>query len=125
MKNIEKISESEVEIMKLLWKKNPLTSKQIIDMLDGYMDWSDNTIKTFINRLLNKGAIRNERDGRSYLYYPVLTYDQYTKEENKSFLETVYDGSVGLLLSKFLESEELSNKEIEELKNILDERKSR
>lgn len=124
MDNTIVISDSEVEIMKLLWNKSPLTSNEIIEFLKE-TDWSENTIKTFINRLLNKKAIRYEPDGRSYLYYPVLTYDEFTKEKNKSFLETVYDGAVDLFLLKFLESENLTNSDIEELQNILEDKKSK
>lgn len=57
MKIFPKISESEWEIMKLIWKTNPLTSEQIINSLSDKMNWSTQTIKTFITRLIKKGAI--------------------------------------------------------------------
>ncbi|QZY53990.1 BlaI/MecI/CopY family transcriptional regulator [Crassaminicella profunda] len=123
MKNIPKISESEFEIMKLLWKNNPLTSNEIIDVLSEKMGWSHQTIKTFINRLLNKKVIGFEKSGRSYLYYPLFSYDDYVKVENKSFLQRIYDGALGTLFSKFLEEENLSQKEIEKLQKILEEKK--
>lgn len=125
MKEMPSISESELEIMKLLWEKSPLTSNEIIDSIDPSMNWSDNTVKTFINRLLNKEAIVNERSGRSYLYYPNVSYDEFLESENKSFLNTIYGGSVDLLLSKFIEDENLSNDDIDELQKILNEKKSK
>ncbi len=117
------ISDSETEVMKLLWNKSPLSSNEIIELLKD-KEWSENTIKTFINRLLNKKAIGYEKNGRNYLYYPILTYDVFTEEKNKSFLETVYDGAVDLFLVKFLETENLTNSDIEELQNILEKKKS-
>lgn len=101
MKEIPQISESESEVMRLLWEKNPLTANEIISKLSGKMNWSDQTIKTFINRLLNKEAIRFEKSGRNYSYYPVISQDEYFKAENKTFLERVYKGAANLLFSKF------------------------
>lgn len=123
MKNIPNISGSELEIMKLLWKDSPLSANEIRSLLSDEISWSNQTIKTFINRLLNKQAIRFEKSGRSYLYYPLISYDEYVKEENKFFLEKVYDGAIGMLFSKFLEEEKLSEKEIENLQRILEQKK--
>ncbi|AFS79668.1 putative penicillinase repressor [Gottschalkia acidurici 9a] len=124
MSNSSKISEAELEVMKLLWNTSPLSSSEIISSLSDKMDWSSQTIKTFINRLLNKKVISFEKSGRSYLYYPLISYDEYVKSENKSFLEKVYDGAIGMLFSKFLEEEKLSEKEIEKLQKILEEKKN-
>lgn len=123
MKEIPQISESESEVMRLLWEKNPLTANEIISKLSGKMNWSDQTIKTFINRLLNKEAIRFEKSGRNYSYYPVISQDEYFKAENKTFLERVYKGAANLLFSKFLEEERLSEEEIDRLQRILEEKK--
>lgn len=123
MSNIPNISESELEIMKLLWKNNPLSANEIISSLSDEISWSNQTIKTFINRLLNKEAIRFEKSGRSYLYYPLISYDEYVREENKFFLEKLYDGAIGMLFSKFLEEEKLSEEEIENLQRILEQKK--
>ncbi len=123
MKNIPSISESELEIMKLLWKTSPLSANEITSLLGDKVSWSNQTIKTFINRLLNKQAIRFEKSGRSYLYYPLISYNEYVKKENKFFLEKVYDGALGMLFSKFLEEEKLSDKEIQNLQKILEQKK--
>ncbi len=123
MKSIPSISESELEIMKLLWKSSPLSANEIEVLLSDKINWSQPTIKTFINRLLNKKAIKFEKSGRKYLYYPLVTYDEYVKQENKFFLKKVYDGAIGMLFSKFLEEETLSDQEIEKLQKILEEKK--
>lgn len=124
MSNIPQISESELEIMKLLWKKYPLSSNEIIALLLAKnISWSNQTIKTFINRLLKKRALRFEKSGRNYLYYPLVSYDEYIKAENNSFIQRVYDGAIEMLFSKFLEEKNLSEKEIENLQKILEEKK--
>ena len=124
MKELPKISEAEWEVMKLLWKTNPLTSEKIIASLSENNDWSDQTIKTFITRLIKKGAISFEKTGRIYNYYPVVSEDECVKSENEFFLKKVYDGALNMLFTKFLEEEDLSIDEIEELENILKDKKN-
>lgn len=117
------ITDAELEVMKLLWQKEPLSANEIILKLTEQMQWSDQTIKTFLNRLHKKNAIRFEKAGRNYLYYPLVAYEDYIKTENRSFLDRVYNGAVGMLFAKFLEEETLSEKEINELQQLLEEKK--
>ncbi|EPY6470558.1 BlaI/MecI/CopY family transcriptional regulator [Clostridium sporogenes] len=123
MKDMPKISAAEWEVMKLLWKESPLTSEKIINSLTEKMDWSTQTVKTFITRLLKKEAIGFEKVGRAYNYYPLICEDECIKAENQSFLQKVYDGAVGMLFTRFLEEETLSEEEIEELEQILKDKK--
>ena len=125
MKDIPKVSESEWEVMKLIWKTSPLTSEKIIDSLSDKMNWSNQTIKTFITRLIKKGAIGFEKSGRTYNYYSLITENECKKSENETFLKKVYDGALGILFTKFLEEESLSNAEIEELENLLKDKKEK
>ncbi len=123
MKDMPKISAAEWEVMKLLWKNNPLTSEKIINSLTNKMDWSTQTVKTFITRLLKKEAVGFDKIGRTYNYYPLISENECIKAENESFLQKVYDGAVGMLFTKFLEEESLSEKEIEELEQLLKNKK--
>lgn len=123
MTEVPKISESEWEVMKLLWNKSPLTSEEIIYSLSENKNWRKQTIKTFIIRLSKKAAIGYEKEGRIYKYYPLVNEKECRRYENKSFLQKVYSGSLGILLSNFLEEEDLSTNEIEELERILKEKK--
>lgn len=125
MKNLPKVSEAEWEVMKLIWKISPLTSEKIIDSLSDKMNWSTQTIKTFITRLIKKGAIGFEKSGRIYNYYPLISENECIKSENETFLKKVYDGALGILFTKFLEEEILSNDEIEELENLLKDKKEK
>ncbi|NMM64816.1 BlaI/MecI/CopY family transcriptional regulator [Clostridium sp. P21] len=123
MKEIPKISAAEWEVMKLLWKENPLTSEKIINSLTVKMNWSTQTVKTFITRLIKKEAVGFEKVGRTYNYYPLISEDECIKAENESFLQKVYDGAVSMLFTKFLEEEPLSKKEIEDLEQLLKSKK--
>ncbi len=123
--NIPKISDSEWEVMKLVWKSSPLTSEDIIASLSEKMDWSPQTIKTFINRLLKKGALRYEKNGRSYVYYPLVEEKECVLAESKSFIERVYDGAASMLFANFIEAETLSDEEIKKLQELLEGKKSK
>ncbi|QAY68364.1 BlaI/MecI/CopY family transcriptional regulator [Paenibacillus protaetiae] len=123
MSNSPHITEAECEVMKLLWQKEPLSANEIISKLSEQMSWTDQTIKTFLNRLHKKNAIRFEKAGRNYLYYSLVSQEEYLRTENRSFLDRVYNGAVGMLFTKFLEEETLSEQDIEELQQLLEKKK--
>jgi BlaI family penicillinase repressor len=123
--SIPKISDAEWEVMKLIWKKPSLKSEEIIAALSDRMNWSDQTIKTFINRLLKKGALGFEKEGRSYTYFPLISETECVQAERKNFLEKVYDGAVAMLCASFLEEEDLSDQEIARLQKLLEEKKKK
>ncbi len=123
--SIPKISDAEWEIMKYIWKNHPVKSEEIIAALSERMNWTDQTIKTFINRLLKKGAIGYEKTGRSYTYFPLVAEKECVSAESKSFLERVYDGAAAMLFANFLEEEHLSDAEIARLQKLLEEKKSK
>lgn len=123
MQYIPKISDAEWEIMKLIWKSDTITSEEIISSLSDKMDWSAQTIKTFINRLLKKGVIGFEKSGRSYIYHSLIPEKDCVKAESKSFLGKVYNGAVEVLFSNFIEEEPLSESEIERLQQLLEKKR--
>lgn len=121
---IPKISEAEWRVMTLLWDKAPRTSNEIIDILehDNSVDWNPKTIKTLLNRLVNKGALDFDKEGRSYLYYPKVQEAECRRAERRSFLSRVYSGALKPMLAAFIEDEKLTKEDIEELKRILEEK---
>lgn len=118
------ISESEWEIMKLVWRKHPVTAEQIASQLPKEIEWSDQTVRTFLNRLLKKKALGFEKSGRGYLYYPLVSEEECVKEESRSFLNRVFGGAAGLMMTRFLEEAPLSDSEIEQLRRILTEKEA-
>ena len=125
LRKMPKISDAEWEVMKVLWKNSPLTSSEIIEILKEYTSWNPKTIHTLISRLAKKEAIKVEKREPFYLYYPNISQKEYRKTETKSFIKKVYDGSIHLLISNFIKNEKLSEKEIDELRKILDEKQNR
>jgi|LGOV01.1.fsa_nt_gb BlaI family penicillinase repressor len=115
------ITDSEYEIMKIIWKEHPIGSKMIINELSTRMEWTAQTIKTLINRLLKKEAITYVKQGKSYLYSPLVDRDSYLKQENESFMKKFYNNSINDLLCNFVKNQKLSEKEIDELKALLNE----
>lgn len=123
MSKIPQISEMEWIIMKILWEDSPITANEVIDNLGDSTEWSDKTIRTFLNRLVKKEAISYKRNGREYLYFPIVSENQCIREENKTFLNRVYNGALNTMFAKFIEEEDLNEDEIEELKRMLDKKK--
>jgi BlaI family penicillinase repressor len=83
-------------------------------------NWTSKTIKTFLNRLVKKNALGFEMEGRTYLYHPKVREAECIRAERRSFLNKVYNGALQPMLAEFIEDQELSPSEIEELKMILD-----
>ena len=120
---LPKIADSEWRIMKILWKDSPKSAQEIIDALEGEVDWTPKTIKTLLNRLVTKGALGYEIDGRSYLYSPRISEAACKREETHSFINRVFDGAFKPMLASFLVDGKLTPEEIEELRKILDQGK--
>ena len=120
MKSIPKISESEWQVMKLLWAKNPSTANRIVATLSGTSTWKPKTIKTLLNRLVKKKALGYEKKGREYHYYPLVSQAECIRAESHSFLRRVYDGATTPMVAAFLEMGDLSPEEIKDLRHILD-----
>jgi len=123
MKELPKISEAELEVMKVLWAESPLTANEIIEKLETTSEWKPKTIRTLINRLVQKEAVSYHQDkGRLYSYYPLVSQESYLQVETKSFLKRFYGAAFKPLLVNFLKEEKLSSEDISELKRILDEK---
>ncbi|MED3318671.1 MULTISPECIES: BlaI/MecI/CopY family transcriptional regulator [Bacillus] len=123
MKELPKISEAELEIMKVLWSNSPQTANEVIEALEVKMNWKPKTIRTLINRLVHKEAVAYHQDkGRMYAYYPLVLQDSYLQVETKSLLKRFYGAAFKPLLVNFLKEEKLSSEDINELKRILDEK---
>ncbi len=123
-KNIPRISDAEWQVMKVLWKKSPLTAAEIIEKIIPETKWSRKTVHTLIRRLVQKKVL-GVKKYNPYMYFPLLEEKLCMKEETKTFLEKVYNGSLQLLMANFLKNEKLSKQEINELKELLDQNKDK
>ena len=114
------VTDAEVVILQQLWDEAPLAAQDIIERLGRHGTVHPKTIKTLINRLLNKGALRYKEDNRKYLYMPVVKKTDFYRFKTEAFLNKFFDGQVSPLVSFFSSQKKLSEKEIEELKQLVD-----
>lgn len=120
MRRPPKISEGEWEVMKVLWERSPLTANEIVEILSKKTPWQRETIRTLINRLVQKKAIAFEKQGRQYHYHPVAREAECIQAETKSFLRRIRAGSMEPMLAAFVEEQRLSAEQIARLRQILD-----
>ncbi|MHC4426815.1 MAG: BlaI/MecI/CopY family transcriptional regulator [Planctomycetota bacterium] len=122
MKKLPRISESEWLVMRILWSRSPQAANEVFEELDGKTKWKPKTVKTLIDRLVKKGALKFEKDGRRYRYYPAVSEAECVATERLSFVRRVYGGTTKPMLAAFLEDAELSADDISELKEILEQK---
>jgi BlaI family penicillinase repressor len=118
-RDVISISAAESVVMEVIWRRNPIITDEVITELAEHGKWQEPTVKTLLNRLLRKGAISAQKEGRRYLYSPVLKRDQWLAAESKGFLDRVFDGRLVPLVSYFSQHKKLSKKEIAELKRLI------
>ena len=115
------ITEAESAVMEVLWARSPLAAEDVFEALSGNRDWQETTVKTLLNRLLRKGAVRATREGRRYFYTPVLQREAWLLGESQGLLERLFDGRVAPLVSHFSRHRKLSRRDIAELRKLLKE----
>jgi len=115
------ISDAESLVMEVLWERAPLSSEEVVDALADSTDWREPTVKTLLNRLLRKGAVAAQRDGRRYLYRPVLAREDYVHAQSKNLLDRLFGGRVAPLVAHFSERRKLSRRDLAELKRLIEE----
>jgi BlaI family transcriptional regulator, penicillinase repressor len=118
--NDMQISEAESVVMEVLWQRSPQTSEEVLAALGERQQWQEATVKTLLNRLLNKGAIEAQKDGRRYLYSPRLRREDWVMGESESMLARLFDGRVAPLVAHFSQHRKLSAADVAELRRLVD-----
>ncbi|MCX6578453.1 MAG: BlaI/MecI/CopY family transcriptional regulator [Candidatus Aminicenantes bacterium] len=122
-KELPKIADSEWRVMQVLWERGPQTANDVVNALSSGVKWKPRTIKTLISRLVKKGAIKVTDEGYRYRYSAAVKESACIRSETKSFVRRVYKGAMTPALAAFLEDADLSVEEIDELQEILDQKK--
>jgi predicted transcriptional regulator len=115
------ISDAESVVMEVLWQRSPRAAEDVVAALAPRQDWQEATVKTLLNRLLKKGAIRAEKDGRRFLYSPAIEREAWVLDESQGLLERLFGGRVAPLVAHFSAQRRLSRKDIAELRRLLEE----
>jgi BlaI family penicillinase repressor len=114
------ITPAESRIMDALWAKSPLTADEVVAAVAGPQGWGEATVKTLINRLLKRKAIRSERiDGR-VRYVPLLERADYLQAESQGLLDRLFEGRLTPLVAHFAEHRTLKPEEIKRLRKLLE-----
>ena len=115
------ITDSELEIMQVLWNKGESTLSDILLELDKVKKRNKNTVKTLLYRLVDKGSEKTKKGtGFGFVYKATITEKKYLKVANKSFLGKLYQGSAEKLLLNFVEDKTISKEELQKLVNMLE-----
>lgn len=113
------ISEAEFEVMKIVWKSAPINTNEITERLLKTTSWRAKTIQTLIKRLVTKGALTYEKQGRVFVYTPLVEENEYISQQSNSFIKRFYDGDISAMLSAYLENNQLSETELNHLRSLL------
>ncbi len=119
----ERISDAEHAVMEVLWKRAPLTATEVADRVVHQKDWSLQTVKTLLSRLAAKAVVGTERDGRRFLYSPLVERDTYLTGVSRNFVDRLFGGKVMPLVAHLAEADELSADDIREIEELLRELK--
>ena len=119
MKENISLNNSEWCIMEALWQEQPKTLMQLVYEMKEKQGWSKSTTGTMLRRMQEKAYIRFEEGEKARLYFTDLKREKVVLKETESFLNRAFGGSLGMLVNTFAENNQLTEKDIEELKRIL------
>ena len=114
------IAPTEWEIMEVLWKETPLSAAEIFERLNPDTQWNVKTVRAFLDRLIKKNAVSRYKIHGIYVFEPVVAHSKCLRQESRSFLERFFRGNPVSMISHFIEEENLSEKDIARLQQILE-----
>jgi BlaI family penicillinase repressor len=115
------ISDAESLVMDVLWRGHQIPAEDVVAALACQHDWKDATVKSLLNRLLKKGAVSAEKDGRRYLYSAVLKRDQWVAAESVGMIDRLFGGRIAPLVAHFGTQRKMSEADLAELKRLVEE----
>lgn len=124
-KKVPSISEAEWEVMNVLWDQSPQTASEVIHSLQEHSDWKPKTIRTLLDRLVQKNVVGVNREQKVYTFYPLYSQKDCQHAEAESFLKRIYGGTLKSMLVQFIQEDSLTEEDIQELRSMLNEKKLR
>ena len=120
----ERASESEMQVLSALWDESPQTAADLTSRIGKINGWTQATVKTLLARLVQKGAVTAEADGRRYLYSPAVERADAVGEESQRFVDRLFGGRVSPLIAHLADREALTDTDIAEIEALLRRLKS-
>ena len=119
---VPRVSRAEWEVMKAIWSGHPVAANEVAERLAPRHDWSPRTVKTMLNRLVRKGALGFQVQGKRYLYSPRVSQEVCVRSESESFLARVFNGQEAAILLHYARHATLTPDDIAELKRVLEQK---
>ncbi|WP_297516014.1 BlaI/MecI/CopY family transcriptional regulator [uncultured Caulobacter sp.] len=113
------ITAAEAHVMEALWRRAPLSADELVAEVGAAQQWGEATVKTLINRLLKKKAIKSERAEGKHGYRPLVDRSAYVQSESQGLLDRLFDGQLAPLISHFAQHRPLKPDEVEKLKTLI------
>lgn len=120
----ERISDAEHAVMEVLWDKSPLTAQEVVERVPAEREWSANTVKTLLGRLLAKNIIAHEEEGRRYRYRPMVARADYVAGESRKLMDRLFGGKLTPLVAHLAERDQITDEDIAEIEALLKDLKS-
>ncbi len=114
------ISEAESRVMQILWERGASTAEDVVAVLGDAQDWHESTIKTLLGRLMKKGAIAADSEGRRFRYRPLLAESDWRTQQSRGLLDRLFEGRIAPLVAHFSQRGELSREDIAELRKLIE-----
>lgn len=115
----ERISEAEHAVMEALWQNAPATATDIAERVDPAREWSIQTVKTLLSRLMAKDIIAADQDGRRFLYRPIVERSTYVTGESRRLVDRLFGGRAAPLVAHLAQQDQLSDDDIREIEELL------
>jgi predicted transcriptional regulator len=114
-------SGAEWKVLHALWRKHPASARELLAALHGETGWAYTTLKTLLERMLEKGLVRAEKRGNAAWYEPVVRQATARRTALRGLIERVFEGAAGPLLAHLVDHESLSRAERKRLAALLAE----
>ena len=116
----ERISDAEHAVMEALWTRAPLTATEVCEVVCADRDWTLATVKTLLSRLVAKGAVTTEADGKRFLYSPAIPRVLYLGGESRRLVDRLFGGRAAPLVAHLAAQEALTDSDIAEIEALLE-----
>jgi BlaI family penicillinase repressor len=114
-----RITEAEWEVMAVVWDRTPVAASTVVEVVERRKQWTLATVRTLLRRLVNKGALQQESEGKRYIYTPLISMAECVRQESDSFLDRVLGRAPSEAILHLVKQADLSREDIQELRKIL------
>lgn len=126
MKKINKLSDTEFEVMKIAWEYDPpITTTLVMERLGRHKNWKSPTVLSLMQRLVDKGFLRTEKNSKERRYYPIVDRDSYLAKETQTFMKNYHNNSLRSFVEMLFQDEEIKQSDADELLAALEKGKEK